>query len=206
MKITVYGATGNVGQAIVAESLKRGHAVVAVSRSEATATTGATATGSSVRVADFADITTLKELDDASDVIVISIPPDRTGGSHEPLLTAHTQLIATLPTSRILVVGGAGALEIDGVLLMNDPDFPDMFKPEAATMKAVLDLYRDSALASWTMIAPPPEISAGTRTGRYVVGTDSPAGAAISTQDFALAVIDELEFPHHSGERFTVAN
>jgi len=200
LKITIYGAAGNVGQAIAAESLKRGHTVVGVGRSATPAAV------SSARIADFGDIAALEELDKASDVIVISIPPDRTGASHEPLLAAHRQLIAAHPSSRILVVGGAGALEEGGVLLMDAPDFPDMFKPEAGTMKAVLDLYRDSVEVDWTMIAPPPEISSGTRTGRYVVGTDSPVGASISTEDFALAVVDELEFPHHRGERFTVAH
>jgi putative NADH-flavin reductase len=203
MKITIYGATGNVGKAILSEAVERGHNVVSVARSDAGMSSGDKVTS---RNADFGDAATLKELDAASDVIVVSIPPDRTGLSHEPLLEAHRQLIATGMKARILIVGGAGALEVDGVRLMDAPDFPDMFKPEASTMSSVLELYRASSEINWTMVAPSPEIMPGTRTGNYVVGKNSPAGAFISTQDFAVAVLDEIEEPSHVGERFTVAN
>jgi putative NADH-flavin reductase len=203
MKITVYGATGYVGQAIFDESVERGHNVVSVTRSGPGIVSDEKVTS---KIANFGDIATLKELDVLSDVIVISIAPDRTGLPHEPLLEAHRQLIAHGMTSRIFIVGGAGALEIDGVLLKDAPDFPEMFKPEATTMKSVLDLYRSSTDVNWTMIAPPPGIMPGERSGNYIVGKNSPVGASISTQDFAIAVLDEIEAPQHIGERFTVAN
>jgi putative NADH-flavin reductase len=203
MKITIYGATGNLGHAILEESVARGHVVVSVARSERESEPRANHTS---RSADLGDLSVLRELDATSDVIVVSVCPDRTGLSHEPLLDAHRQLISSGLSSRIFVVGGAGSLEIDGVRLMDAPDFPDMFKPEASTMKAVLDLYRGSSGVNWTMIAPPPEIMPGTRTGNYSVGENSPVGSSISTEDFAVAVLDEIETPQHVGERFTVAN
>lgn len=203
MNITIYGATGYLGKEIFTELVERGHSVLSVSRSDS----GANASSKvSTKIADFGDVEVLKEVDEDSDVIVISIAPDRTGLSHEPLLEAHRQLIARGMTSRILIVGGAGALEVDGVLLKDTPDFPDMFQPEATTMKLVLDLYRSSSGINWTMIAPAPEIVPGERSGKYNLGKDSPAGASISTQDFAVAVVDEIEAAQHVGERFTVAN
>lgn len=56
------------------------------------------------------------------------------------------------------------------------------------------------------MLAPPPIFGRGERTGRYLVGADSPAGDSISAEDFAMAIVDELEKPAHPGTRFTVAN
>ena len=56
------------------------------------------------------------------------------------------------------------------------------------------------------MLSPAPMISPGERTGQYRVGTDSPLGDAISAEDFAVAIVDELEKPAHAGKRFAVAN
>lgn len=143
---------------------------------------------------------------EASDVTVISVPPDRSGGSHEPTLKAHRDLIAAQPHGRFLVVGGAGSLEIDGVRLKDTPGFPPAYYNEAATFSTILDLYRASKNLDWTMLSPAPVIVPGERTGTYRVGSDSPIGDTISAEDFAIAIVDELEKPAHRGTRFTVAN
>jgi len=108
---------------------------------------------------------------------------------------------------RIIVVGGAGTLTVDGTRLLDMPGFPDAYRAEALTAAAALDSIK--ALpehVNWTVLAPAPEIAPGQRTGSYVVGSDSPAGGHISTQDFAVALVDELEAPKHPRQRFTVAN
>jgi uncharacterized protein len=46
----------------------------------------------------------------------------------------------------------------------------------------------------------------GERTGTYHVALDVPAGDEISAEDFAVALVDELERPAHRRLRFTVAN
>ena len=56
------------------------------------------------------------------------------------------------------------------------------------------------------MLSPAPMIAPGQRTGVYRVGSDSPIGDAISAEDFAVAIVDEIEKPAHTGTRFTVAN
>jgi putative NADH-flavin reductase len=120
MKITVFGATGMIGSRIVAEASRRGYEVAAVSRS------GASPDGASKAVAmALNDTPNVVALIDSSDATVISVPPDRNGGSHEPIIQAHRDLIAARPSGRFLVVGGAGALEIDGVRLKDTPGFPD---------------------------------------------------------------------------------
>lgn len=201
MKMTVLGATGMVGSRLVAEAARRGHTVIAASRS------GASVNGASSAIAmDLGDTAHVVAVIDSSEATVIAIPPDRHGGSHEPILRAHRDLIAARPAGRFLVVGGAGALEVNGVRLKDSPGFPAAYLPEATTFSAVLDLYRASQGLNWTMLAPAPEIAPGERTGHYLVGTDSPVGDSISAEDFAVAIVDELEQPAHAGTRFTVAN
>lgn len=69
-----------------------------------------------------------------------------------------------------------------------------------------MDLYRASRGIDWTMLSPAPMIAPGQRAGIYRVGSDSLIGDAISAEDFAVAIVDELEKPAHTGTRFTVAN
>lgn len=201
MKIAIFGATGMIGSRLTAEAHRRGHQVTAVSRS------GALPEGASKAIAmELNDTPEVVALIDSSDATVIAIPPDRHGGSHEPILKAHRDLIAARPSGRFLVVGGAGALEVDGVRLKDMPGFPPAYQAESSTFATILDMYRASQGLNWTMLAPAPEIAPGARTGRFRVGTNSPVGDVISAEDFAVAIVDELEKPAHAGTRFTVAN
>jgi hypothetical protein len=196
MKIAVYGATGMVGREVVAEATARGHEVSGFTRSG----------GPGVTAADLADTATLLTVAAGHDAVVVAVSPDRTGGPHESVVAAFADLIAAVPSSRLLVVGGAGSLEIDGVALLDTPGFPEAYLPEARTMSQVLSMFRTAAGAiDWTVISPAPMIAPGERTGGYRVGLDSPVGDGISSQDFAVAIVDELEKPVHRGQRFTVA-
>ena len=197
MKIAVYGATGHVGSAVTAEALSRGHQVTALSRSGASV--GA-AFGAS---ADLADTATFVEIANKHDVVVISAGPPRTG---DVQIAWPNDIIASGVKARVFVVGGAGSLFAGDVRLKDTEGFPEMYKPEAETMTSVLNLYTASSGLDWTVLSPAPEIAPGSRTAKYVVGLESPVGSSISTEDFAVAVLDELETPAHRQERFTVAN
>lgn len=190
-----------IGSRIVSEAAHRGHQVTALSRSGKSVKGASTATAM-----ELSDTSAVNAATDASDVTVIAVSPDRGGGSHEPTIRAHSNFIAAQPSGRFLVVGGAGSLEIDGVRLMDTAGFPPAYYNEAATFSTILDLYRASRGLDWTMLSPPPMIAPGERTGVYRVGSDSPIGDAISAEDFAVAIVDELEKPSHTGSRFTVAN
>lgn len=200
MKIAVYGATGMVGREIVAEALRRGHEVTSVSR-KATQVNGTTPA-----IAELGDLTAYQSLAADHDVVVFSVPPSREGGNRQDFIDAHEQISETLVPARILVVGGAGGLEVDGGLLMDQPGFPPEFVFEARAMVTVLQNYESASGLDWTMLAPAPAIGPGERTGTYRLGVDSPVGERISTQDFAVALVDELEDPRHRHRRFTVAN
>jgi hypothetical protein len=199
MKIVVYGATGMVGSQIAEVAVARGHQVTAVSRA------GADVAGTTARAADIADTDSFVALAADADAVVVAIPPDRTGGPTEPIIDAHRRIIAAHPVTRLLVVGGAGSLEVDGRRLVDAPGFPEAYKPESQAFTRILDDYRASEGLDWTYVSPSPGIAPGERTG-YVLGTDSPVGDSVTTSDFADAIVDELETPAYTGRRFTVAS
>lgn len=200
MDIAVYGATGNIGSKIVEEAVLRGHDVTAISRK------GGALENVGVLSADLADTAEFARVAAENDVVVISSGPSRTGEPHSLIVEAHRALIESNPQARIFVVGGAGSLFVGDQRLKDLPDFPDMFKPEAETMTQVLDLYEASSGIDWTVLSPAPMIGPGERTEVYRVGENSPVGDSISQEDFAVAVLDELEKPAHRNARFTVAN
>jgi putative NADH-flavin reductase len=110
---------------------------------------------------------------------------------------------------RYLVVGGAGSLEVaPGVKLIDTPEFPDMYKAEAAAGGAFLDLLRKETKLDWTFLSPSALFVPGERTGKFRLGGDqlltNEKGSSISFEDYAIAMADEIEKPAHSRQRFTV--
>ncbi|MCP3424990.1 NAD(P)H-binding protein [Rothia sp. AR01] len=201
MKIAVIGATGMVGSRVVAEASKRGHVVDAYSRG------GTMVQGAETALPlDLADTAAVAEAIGAHDATVITVVSGRTG-SYADDVANHRALIEAAPSGRFLVVGGAGALQADERTLLKDtPGFPAEYKPEADAFSEVYEAYRGSEGLEWTMLAPAPVIAPGERTGEYSTGDDRPAGESISAEDFAVALVDELERPAHAGRRFTAAN
>ncbi|PRB68155.1 NAD(P)H-binding protein [Arthrobacter sp. MYb213] len=200
MKIAVYGATGMVGSQITAEALNRGHEVTAVS------STGKTVEGTTTVTAQLNDTAAYRDLGKNHDVVVISVPPSRTGGDHQEYVDAFEEITETLIPARLLVIGGAGATEVDGVRLYDTPGFPEAYLAEAVTSGKVYDMLTSVSGITWTMAAPAPVIEPATRTGNYTLGANSPAGDFVSSQDFAVAIVDEIETPVHENRRFTVAS
>ena len=202
MKIAIIGGTGMVGAATVAEAAGRGHEVVSASRS------GRHAEGATQDVTlTLADTQAVVDLINSSDATVITVSAGR-GESAQPVIDAHRTLIATAPTGRFIVVGGAGSLLTpDGTRLVDTPGFPEEYKTEALAFAEVLDLYREAGGAlSWTLLSPAPGFTDRPRTGSYVEGTDEPVGSEISVADFAVALVDEAEKDTHRGHRWTIAN
>jgi putative NADH-flavin reductase len=215
VKIVLFGATGNVGRRITREALDRGHEVIGVVRDpdkvespypKVTLVQGdATDAESVARVAKGADAI----------VSAISPRPNVRGRPAPRLADASRALIAGAKKAgvkRLIVVGGAGSLEIaPGKRLLDSPDFPAAYKPEAIEGAESLDVMRKEATGlEWTYISPAAEISAGRRTGRYrATGDqfipDARGKSHISFEDYAVALVDELEHRNHVGQRFGVA-
>jgi putative NADH-flavin reductase len=200
MKIAVYGASGMVGSRIAAEAASRGHEVTGVTRSGGELPADVRAVQ-----ANADDIASAKELAADSDALVAAIGPSRTGGDHQDYLDAVGNLIAAVQgtATRLIVVGGAGSLVVDGNRVVDSPDFPAEYKNESLTVSQALENLRASDV-NWTMLSPALAIAPGERTGVFRLGQDEPIGEHISAEDYAVALINELEQPTHNKQRFTL--
>jgi hypothetical protein len=208
MKIVVIGGTGMVGSRIVAEAANRGHTVIAASR-RGTDPGIADATALALDATDEHARTALADLAAGADAVVSAIGPTREpGGDPNTFAATLVRLATAVSPTRLIVVGGAGSLlAAPGVRLVDTPEFPEVYRAEALAAAASLQALQDLQLEGpWTYLSPAPVIAPGERTGRYVVAEDTPAGESISAEDYAVALIDELENPRHDRRRFTVAN
>ena len=111
---------------------------------------------------------------------------------------------------RLLVVGGAGSLEIaPGKALVDTPEFPAAYKAEALAGRAFLEALRAEKVLDWTFISPSALFEPGERTGSYRIGgnqllADANGKSWVSMEDYAIAMADEIEKPAHPRQRFTV--
>jgi uncharacterized protein len=208
MKILIIGATGNIGSRILREAVSRGHEVTAVVRRE-----GALQSEPRVEVerADARDAGEVARLADGHDAVVVAVSARREGDAPIPeVVRAAVEGVRSAGVARLFVVGGAGSLEVaPGVQLVDTPEFPEAYKAESLQQREALDVVRASGV-NWTYLSPAVVITPGERTGRYRVGgdevlTDAEGNSLISMEDYAVAVLDELEDPNHERRRFTVA-
>ncbi|WBQ06924.1 NAD(P)-dependent oxidoreductase [Kribbella sp. CA-293567] len=201
MKIAIYGASGMIGSRVAAEAVSRGHEVVGITRSGGEQPAGVRAVVGSAN-----DAAAVKEIASSVDVLVSAIGPSRTGGDPQEFLAAVDNLIAAADGARLVVVGGAGSLVANGKRLVDDPEFPEIYKAEALVQSTVLETLRATpAGVDWTLLSPAPVIAPGERTGAFKLGADEPVGGEISAEDYAVALLDELETPANRRRRFTLA-
>jgi len=200
MKIAIYGASGMVGSRVAAEAISRGHEVIGVTRSGGDQPAGVRAVRGSAN-----DVASVKEIAAEADVLVSAIGPSRTGGDHQDYLDAIDTLVAAAGGTRVIVVGGAGSLVVDGKRVVDGPEFPAMYKAESLTAAQALENLRATdENVDWTMLSPAQVIAPGERTGTFRLGLDEPVGHEISAEDFAVALVDEIEKPAHRRQRFTL--
>ncbi|HET7480974.1 MAG TPA: NAD(P)-dependent oxidoreductase [Rubrobacteraceae bacterium] len=208
MKLLIIGAAGILGSRILQEAVSRGHDVTAVVRRE-----GALSSEQDVRVvqADVRDAGVAASIFAGHDAVVVAVSARRGGDAPVPeVVRAAIDGARDASVTRLFVLGGAGSLEVaPGVQLLDAPGFPEAYRAEAIQGREALNVIRDSDV-NWTYLSPAAEISPGERTGRYRVGgdqllTDAEGKSFISAEDYAVAVLDELEHPRHERQRFTVA-
>jgi uncharacterized protein len=215
MKIIVVGATGNIGKQVVKEALSRGHQVTGVVRDP----NAVEAPDPRVRLIK-ADATRSEDVARAvkgADAVVSAISPrPNARGLPAPSLQANARALVDglrrAGVKRVLYVGGASSLEVaPGQALADQPDFPEIYKAEAREGREALAVWRNQADGlDWTYLSPAVEIGPGQRTGKYrttgdKVLFDSAGKSFISFDDYAVAVLDELERPRHIRGRFGVA-
>lgn len=201
MKIAIIGATGNVGTRLTDEALRRGHTVAALARHASTlpARDGVTA-----HDVDVADTQALAAALRGNDVAISTV---------RFLQTTAGQIVEAVKAAgirRLLVVGGAGSLYVaPGLQLVDTPTFPDAYKAEASAGRDFLDALRGETQLDWTFLSPSALFTPGERTGKFRLGNDELLTAAdgkswISMEDYAIAMLDEIEQAKHVRERFTV--
>jgi putative NADH-flavin reductase len=200
MKVALIGASGQAGSRILAELARRGHAVTGIARhpEKIAAEPGVTA-----RKGDVFDKEGLTALLKGHDVVISSV--HFTASDPNILIKA----VRASGVKRYFVVGGAGSLEVaPGVKLIDTPEFPAIYKAEAGKGGEFLELLKQEKDLDWTYLSPSALFVAGERTGKFRLGKDqllaNEKGSSISFEDYAIALVDELEKPAHSRERFTV--
>jgi len=200
MKVALIGASGNAGSRILAELTSRGHDVTAIARDPAKVPAAAHVTAVA---ADLFDTPELTEALRGHHAVISSV--HFTASDPGKLIGA----VKEAGVVRYLVVGGAGSLEVaPGKLLVDTPDFPAAYRDEALGGTAFLDQLRAEASLEWTFLSPSAMFVPGERTGTFRLGRDqllvNDHGSSISFEDYAIAMIDELEQPQHIRQRFTV--
>jgi putative NADH-flavin reductase len=212
MNTLLIGASGYVGSAILKELLDRGHRVTAVVRDPGRLPAHPALT---VADADAYDAASIAAAANGHDAVISAFSPGLADPElydhHVAAMTAIVEGVKRSAVDRLLVVGGAGTLEVaPGVQLVDTPEFPSQWKPTALATRESLKLLQDAPSLRWSFLAPAAHLEPGERTGRYRVGTgrllvDAQGQSRISVADYAVAMADELEQPRHERQLFNVA-
>ncbi|OCQ21003.1 NADH-flavin reductase [Pseudoalteromonas luteoviolacea] len=211
MRITVFGATGNIGQVVVAEALKRGHHVTAVTRSAAKAALLPATVD--VEVADVSNISDVIRLSQGQDLVISATRPSE--GQEKQLVGIADALLEGLDETRtrLLLVGGAACLTVpdtNGQLVLDDEAFvPPAWKNIAQACYEQFQHCVSHRNQNWTYMSPSALIGPGARTGQFRISDgelliDKQGKSHISWQDFAVALLDEAQSPQFLGGKFTV--
>jgi uncharacterized protein len=216
MKVALIGATGFVGSPVLSELLQRRHRVTAIVRHPEKLPSHANLTP---RQADVLNRDELAKALTGHDAVISAFNPQR--GSldsdiYEQHVAGHKAIIAATNKSgvkRLLAVGGAASLKTaSGQEYLDSPEFPPEYAPFKPAIRGTRELYyllQKEPHLDWVFLSPSVRLLPGTRTGQYRVGKDhvlydAKGVSGISLEDYAVAMVDELEQPDHHRERFTV--
>ncbi len=209
MKVLILGAEGAIGRQLVKEALYRKCEVVALLRDASLLKEEHAAL--EVREGDLLAPGAIAEAAKGCDAVLSAFGSEPGEG---PLLPEAARLIVegtrAAGVSRLIVAGGSGTLlTAPGVRVMDAPDYPEELLPLAQAHADAYEIFAASEL-EWTYASPAPWIEPGRRTGNFRIGmtlmvTDDEGHSRISVEDFAAAIIDELDDPNFIRSRFTVA-
>ncbi|WP_343535534.1 NAD(P)H-binding protein [Pedobacter sp.] len=214
MKVAVIGATGFVGQNLVKELAERGHEVLAIARNIDKVVSRQNVEAKSV------DVTNQQALADAIsgyDVVVSAFNAGWTNPNiYSDFIKGSEAIQAGVKASnvnRLIVIGGAGSLFVDGNQLVDGENFPAEYKAGATAARDYLNALKEEKVLNWTFFSPAIEMHPGIttgRTGKYRLELENPvfdeAGRSIlSVEDLAVVIADEVESNAHPRQRFTAA-
>lgn len=213
MKVVVLAATGQAGRTLLSELITRGHEVTAVARSPEKLP------ASIHRVQDdLSNAERLAEIIQGADAVISAFGPPKEDGRYftdvsytDMLPAAVERMIAAVRQAavpRLLVVGGAGSLEFSpGVTVLKSGYWPEPYVAIATSHVKAFAALKASDI-NWTYFSPPMMIEPGVRTGKFRLGQDrvifdQNGKSWISFEDYAVALVDEIERPQHERARFT---
>ena len=212
-KIALIGASGLVGSAILKESLQRGHMVTAIVRNPDKIKLEDP--NLLIRKGDVLSEQSVPELISGADVVISAYNPGWTNPNiAEETTRAYNSIIGGVKKAkipRLLIVGGAGSLYVaPEKRLMDTGVIPQSFMPAIEALADVFyDLQKEEKEIDWAFFSPAGNIAPGERTGKFRLGKDNlivdPKGESnISVEDYAVAMLNEVEAPEHHRERFTI--
>jgi putative NADH-flavin reductase len=202
MNIVVIGATGNIGRSVVDEALRRGHKVTATTRDPAKVASRA---GLTVKAANTADVTATADVLKGHDAAILAVK------WNEADVGQVLDAIRRSGVKRCLFVVGAGSLiRTDGRTHFEHMAEKGIQPPTSKPAALALEALRKITDLDWTAISPAASIQPGARTGKFRLGLDhlvedDKGQSLISREDFAAAILDEIEQPRHVHRRFTAA-
>jgi putative NADH-flavin reductase len=203
MKIALIGATGGIGSRVLDEALSRDHSVTATSRDPAKTLTARP--GMTVKAANTADVAATASTLKGHDAVVVSVKWNE-ADIHQVL-----DAIRKSGVNRCLFVIGAGSLiRKDGRTHFEHMAEKGIQPPTSKPAALAFDEMKKATDLDWTAISPAASIQPGERTGKFRLGLDhlvedDNGESRISREDFAIAILDELEKPQHIRRRFTAA-
>lgn len=211
MKIAIIGATGFLGKSLTNELSDRKHEVTAISR------TAQESDKDNLKyiAVDVYNVEALAEILKGQDAVISAFNPGWTNPNiYADFLKGAKVIQEAVKLSgvkRLITVGGAGSLYIDGKQLVDGPDFPADIKPGATAAREYLDIIKEEKDLDWAFFSPAIEMHPGIttgRTGKYRLGDDSPVfneegRSILSGEDVAVVLADEVENPKHHQVRFT---
>lgn len=200
--IALIGATGNIGTRILDEALSRGHPVTGTTRDAAKLPPR---TNLTAKVCDTTDVEGLAAVLSGHDVVVASVKWNE-ADIHQVL-----DAIRRSGVRRALFVIGAGSLiRSDGRTHFEHMAEKGIQPPTSKPAALAYAVIRAGDDLDWTAISPAASIQPGQRTGKFRLGLDhlledDQGVSLISREDFAVAILDEIEAPQHVKRRFTAA-
>ena len=211
--VVLIGASGFVGTAILNELLNRGHKVTAIVRDP----TKVTASNPNLKVvqADVTDTDVLIEASKGKDAVISAYNPGwKNPNIYEETLKNYPLIVDSVKKAgveRLLIVGGAGTLfYAPGKMVMDADDIPAKLLPGIKSLgEFYLNTLRKENDIDWIFLSPAANMTPGERTGKFRIGKDDlvvdvNGDSNISVEDYAMAMVDELEQKHHHKERFTI--
>lgn len=211
--VALIGASGFVGTAILNELLNRGHKVTAIVRNPEKVSVKND--NLNVVKADVADTEAIIAACKGKDAIISAYNPGWTNPDiYEETLRNYPLILESAKRSgveRLLCVGGAGTLFCaPGLRVVDSGVIPDAIM---GGVKSLGEFYLNTLMnehdIDWIFFSPAGTLEPGERTGKFRLGkddliVDANGNSHISVEDYAVAMVDELEKPAHHFERFTI--